>query len=41
MTGEDLAVRVTRAAEGALTEKSFVAPVDVLVRMGWLQRARS
>jgi len=40
MSGEDLAVKVARAAEGALTEKSFVAPVDVLVRMGWLQPAR-
>lgn len=29
--------RVARAGEDALREQGYVAPVDVLVRMGWLQ----
>lgn len=40
MSHEQLAARVHRAAEEALAEKSYVAPVDVLVRMRWLEPVR-
>ncbi|WP_164737161.1 hypothetical protein [Georgenia sp. SYP-B2076] len=29
--------RVARAAEAALREHGYIAPVDVLIGMGWLQ----
>ncbi|CAN5200275.1 hypothetical protein BH20ACT16_BH20ACT16_08810 [soil metagenome] len=32
--------RVVRAAEALLAERRFVAPVDVLVGLGWLTPAR-
>jgi len=35
-----LEARVVRAAEAALTAKNFVAPVDILVGMGWLASPR-
>ena len=31
-----LEVRVVRAAEAALTEQSYVSPIEVLVGIGWL-----
>jgi hypothetical protein len=37
MTARSIEDRVTRAAEAALADKQFVAPVDVLVGVGWLQ----
>jgi hypothetical protein len=40
MSYEQLAARVHRAGEEALAEKSYVAPVDLLVRMGWLAPVR-
>jgi len=36
MSSEQLRARVVRAAEAALAQQNYVAPVDVLVRMGWL-----
>ncbi|MBI2965414.1 MAG: hypothetical protein HYY34_04325 [Chloroflexi bacterium] len=35
--GEALDRRVARAAEAALARQKFVAPIDVLIGMGWLQ----
>jgi hypothetical protein len=40
MSSEELRKRVIRAAEAALAEQNYVAPVDVLVGMGWLARTR-
>jgi hypothetical protein len=37
---ESLEKRVVGAAEAALAERSYVAPLDVLVGMGWLAPAR-
>jgi hypothetical protein len=37
MTARSIEERVARAAEAALADKKFVAPVDVLVGVGWLQ----
>ncbi|HVF77350.1 MAG TPA: DUF2293 domain-containing protein [Solirubrobacteraceae bacterium] len=36
----DLEQRVVRAAEAALAERRFVAPIDVLVGLGWLAPGR-
>jgi hypothetical protein len=36
MNRQKLADRVTRAAEASLTAKKFVAPLDVLMGIGWL-----
>lgn len=36
MAGTRLEDRVERAAEAALAERSYVSPVDVLLRLGWL-----
>jgi hypothetical protein len=40
MSSELLEKRVVRAAEAALAERKYVAPVDVLVEMGWLAPVR-
>jgi hypothetical protein len=40
VSSEALEKRVVRAAEAALAEHSYVAPLDVLMRMGWLPPAR-
>jgi hypothetical protein len=40
MSSEQLRTRVVRAAEAALAQQDYVAPVDVLVRMGWLAPSR-
>lgn len=37
MTARSIEERVARAAEAALADKKFVAPVDVLLGVGWLQ----
>jgi hypothetical protein len=37
MTDRGIEDRVARAAEAALAEREFVAPVDVLMGVGWLQ----
>jgi hypothetical protein len=37
MTARSIEERVARAAEAALADKKFVAPVDVLMGVGWLQ----
>jgi len=36
MTNSRLEERVTRAAEAALAEQSYVSAIDVLLRLGWL-----
>lgn len=40
MTDSELSLRVKRAAEAMLAEEAYVAPVGVLVRMGWLPPVR-
>jgi len=40
MGSEAIAARVSRAADGALAEKAYVAFIDVLVRMRWLEPSR-
>lgn len=40
MSPSDLEARITRAAEAPLAENGYVAPVDVLVRMRWLEPVR-
>ena len=40
MSPSDLESGVKRAAEAALAEKGYVAPLDVLVRLGWLEPVR-
>ena len=40
MGSEELSERVARSAAEVLAEKDYVAPLDVLVRMGWLAPAR-
>jgi hypothetical protein len=37
MTARSIEDRVARAAEAALADQKFVAPIDVLVGVGWLQ----
>jgi hypothetical protein len=37
MTDRGIEDRVARAAEAALADREFVAPVDVLMGVGWLQ----
>ena len=38
MSSEALEKRVVAAAEAALAERGYVAPLDVLVGVGWLAR---
>lgn len=40
MPSQPLSQRVVRSAEAALTDKGYVAPVDVLVGIGWLAPTR-
>lgn len=40
MSRQETTARVRRVAEQALTEKGYVAPIDVLVGLGWLARVR-
>jgi hypothetical protein len=40
MGSKELSERVVRSAAALLAEKGYVAPVDVLVNMGWLAPAR-
>lgn len=40
VTDSELSLRVKGAAEAMLAEEGYVAPVDVLVRMGWLPPVR-
>jgi hypothetical protein len=40
MASEELNRRVVRVAEAALKERSYVAPVDVLMGLGWLAPQR-
>src|SRR5713226_6118017 len=40
MSAQDLSQRVVRAAEEALSEQSYVAPIDILTRLGWLPPSR-
>ncbi len=40
MSEQEITARVRRVAEQALAEKGYVAPIDVLTRLGWLAPIR-